>query len=249
MIHGSCMSSLQWTRNNHNHGEILANDLNKTLLYLNYNSGRHISTNGKNLNKLLKTLSKNWPVPIKEIAIIAHSMGGLVTRSTLHYAKKQNQNWAKSLKKVVFLGTPHHGSPIEKIGNYLDLVLATVPYAKPFAKLGKIRSAGVTDLRYGNIIDKDWKNKNRFELKIDERQTIQLPKEIEFYAIAGVLSNKLNNLLGDSLVDLKSALGKHKNPDKDLNFLKENTLILFENNHLDLLSNPQITDKLKVWLS
>ena len=249
MIHGSCMSSLQWTRNNHNHGEILANDLNKTLLYLNYNSGRHISTNGKNLNKLLKTLSKNWPVPIKEIAIIAHSMGGLVTRSTLHYAKKQNQNWAKSLKKVVFLGTPHHGSPIEKIGNYLDLVLATVPYANPFAKLGKIRSAGVTDLRYGNIIDKDWKNKNRFELKSDDRQTIQLPKEIEFYAIAGVLSNKLNNLLGDSLVDLKSALGKHKNPDKDLNFLKENTLILFENNHLDLLSNPQITDKLKVWLS
>ena len=139
-------------------------------------------------------------------------MGGLVTRSTLHYAKKQNQNWAKSLKKVVFLGTPHHGSPIEKIGNYLDLVLATVPYANPFAKLGKIRSAGVTDLRYGNIIDKDWKNKNRFELKSDDRQTIQLPKEIEFYAIAGVLSNKLNNLLGDSLVDLKSALGKHKNP-------------------------------------
>ena len=158
--------------------------------------------------------------------------------------------WVAGISGLVLIGIYiSRSKKFEKIGNYLDLVLVTVPYAKPFAKLGKIRSAGVTDLRYGNIIDKDWKNKNRFELKSDERQTIQLPKEIEFYAIAGVLSNKLNNLLGDSLVDLKSALGKHKNPDKDLNFLKENTLILFENNHLDLLSNPQITDKLKVWLS
>lgn len=87
-------------------------------------------------------------------------MGGLVTRSAIYYGEKQY--WQKHLKKVVFLGTPHHGSSIERIGNYLDLILKTIPYARPFAKLAKIRSAGVTDLRYGNIVDEDWLNKDRF---------------------------------------------------------------------------------------
>ena len=49
-------------------------------------------------------------------------------------------------------------------------------------------------------------------------------------------------------MDIKSAFGEHKNPDKNLLFKKEHTWIAFENNHLDLLSNPKITDKLKDWL-
>ena len=54
MLHGSCMNDIQWTRKEHNHGNIIAKELNKTPIYLNYNSGRHISTNGKNLNDGLK---------------------------------------------------------------------------------------------------------------------------------------------------------------------------------------------------
>lgn len=249
MIHGSCMSSLQWTRNNYNHGEILAQELDKTLIYLNYNSGKHISTSGKNLNESLEELIENWPIPVEELTIISHSMGGLVTRSALYYAEQTKKEWTKYLKKVVFLGTPHHGSPIEKIGNYLDVLLESIPYAKPFAKLGKVRSAGITDLRYGNITDEDWKNKNRFELKGDQRQVIKLPKNIDFYSVAAILDNKTSKILGDSLVDLKSALGQHKDADKNLDFKKENTFVLYQNNHLDLLNNHEITEKLKVWLT
>tara|TARA_B110000091_G_scaffold213509_1_gene263145 strand:+ start:3020 stop:4225 length:1206 start_codon:yes stop_codon:yes gene_type:complete len=252
MLHGSCMNDIQWTRKKHNHGNIIAKELNKTPIYLNYNSGRHISTNGKALNDCLEELVKNWPVPIEELVIIAHSMGGLVARSALYYGEQEQKNWTKDLKKVVFLGTPHHGSHVERKGNYLDIILETIPYVKPFARLGKIRSAGVTDLRHGNLVDEDWKNNDRFERKADQRQHIPIPKQIEFYSIAAVIGKKTTTvsakILGDTLVDVKSALGQHKNPDKSLLFKKENSWIVYENNHLDLLSNPKITEKIKEWL-
>jgi len=252
MLHGSCMNDIQWTRKEHNHGNIIAKELNKTPIYLNYNSGRHISTNGKNLNDCLEELVKNWPVPIEELVIIAHSMGGLVARSALYYGGQAQKNWTKHLKKIVFLGTPHHGSHVERKGNYLDIILETIPYVKPFARLGKIRSAGVTDLRYGNLVDEDWQDNDRFERKADQRQHIPLPNQIEFYSIAAVIGKKTTTvsakILGDTLVDVKSALGQHKNPDKNLLFKKENSWIVYENNHLDLLSNPKIMEKIKEWL-
>ena len=252
MIHGSCMNDIQWNHKNHNHGEILSEELNKTPIYLNYNSGKHISTNGKELNKNLQKLIENWPVPVEEVVIIAHSMGGLLTRSALYYAGQNDNKWTKHLKKVAFLGTPHHGSHVERIGNYLDLILESVPYLKPFARLGKIRSAGVTDLRYGNLVDEDWQHSGRFERKGDQRKHIQLPNKIEFFAVAATTGKESAHasaqILGDSLVDIKSALGQHKKTAKNLNFKEENTWIVYENNHLELLSNPKILDKLKTWL-
>ncbi len=252
MVHGSCMNDLQWMRKDHNHGKILAAELNKTPIYLNYNSGLHISSNGQKLNDSLEELIKHWPVPIEELTIIAHSMGGLVTRSALYYGEQNKKDWTNYLKKVVFLGTPHHGSYIERTGSYLDLILESIPYTKPFARLGKIRSAGVTDLRYGNLIDEDWKNNDRFEIKKDQRQHIELPKQIAFYNIAAITGKESAPLsiqaLGDTLVGLKSALGQHKNPGRNLHFKKENIWICYDSNHLDLLSTSRILDRLKVWL-
>jgi len=252
MVHGACMNDLQWMRKEHNHGEALAKHLGKTPIYLHYNSGRHISSNGKLLNDLLENLVLTWPVPIEELVIVSHSMGGLVSRSALHYGIQEQNTWKKYLKKIVFLGTPHHGAPLERTGNYLDVILESIPYAKPFARLGKVRSAGITDLRYGNLIDEDWQDKDRFELQKDPRQHIQLPKFIECYSIAAVIGKATepisHRIVGDNLVDVKSALGQHKNPSKDLAFKKKNTWVAFESNHLDLLNNPKVYAKIKAWL-
>lgn len=252
MVHGACMNDLQWMRKEHNHGEALAKHLGKTPIYLHYNSGRHISSNGKLLNDLLENLVLTWPVPIEELVIVSHSMGGLVSRSALHYGIQEQNTWKKYLKKIVFLGTPHHGAPLERTGNYLDVILESIPYAKPFARLGKVRSAGITDLRYGNLIDEDWQDKDRFELQKDPRQHIQLPKFIECYSIAAVIGKATepisHRIVGDNLVDVKSALGQHKNPSKDLAFKKKNIWVAFESNHLDLLNNPKVYAKIKAWL-
>jgi len=253
MVHGSCMNDIQWTRKEHNHGMALAKELRKTPIYLNYNSGRHISTNGQEFNELLEELVRHWPVHVEELVIIAHSMGGLVSRSALHYGEQQNMSWTKHLKKIIFLGTPHHGAPLEKVGNFLDVALEAIPYAKPFARLGKIRSAGITDLRYGNLLDEDWQNNNRFKMQGDQRQNISLPEQVECYSIAGIVGkateSKFSKLLGDKMVGIKSALGQHKNPIKNLHFKKENTWIAYESTHSELLSNPKIYTRIKSWMN
>lgn len=251
MIHGSSMNDIQWTRKAHNHGEELAKDLQKTSIYLHYNSGRHISTNGQEFNELLEDLVKIWPVPIEKINIIAHSMGGLVTRSALYYSQQKQNTWSKHLKKIVFLGTPHHGAALERAGNYFQAILKNIHYTNPLANLGNIRSAGVTDLRFGNLIDEDWQDDDRFKAHKDKRKHIPLPEQVECYSIAadnGKVEDTSMGLFDDGLVDIKSAMGQHKNPDKSLNFKKENTLIVYQNNHWDLLNNSKVYTQIKEWL-
>lgn len=254
LVHGSCMNDRQWTRKEHNHGLALAEELHQTPVYLHYNSGRHISTNGQDLNALLEKLIVQWPVPVEELTILAHSMGGLVARSALYYGQQQQASWTKHLRKVIFLGTPHHGAPLEKAGNYLDVLLEAIPYTKPFARLGKIRSAGVTDLRYGNLLDEDWQHNDRFKLHGDQRQSIPLPEQVACYSIAGITGKTADPgsspwLGGDKLVGVKSALGQHKDPAKSLLFKKENTWVAEETSHSDLLSKPDIYSKIKAWMA
>lgn len=249
LVHGSCMSDLQWTRNAHNHGLALATDFGYTPIFLRYNSGRHISANGRDLSALLEDLISQWPVPVEELVLLSHSMGGLVSRSAVHYGS--DHAWPQHLRKMVFLGTPHHGAQLERIGSYLDAVLASVPYARPFARLGKIRSHGVTDLRYGNVVDEDWQGRDRFKVAGDPRTYVPLPDGVGCYSIAAVTgtgSGTLSTAVGDRLVDVKSALGQHRDPYKDLQFPPEHTWIAQDHSHLDLLDSADVYGKLKLWL-
>ncbi len=253
LVHGLCMNDLKWSRNDHDHGEKLASELNMTPVYLNYNSGRHISTNGQNLNVLLDQLETIWPQPIEELHIVAHSMGGLVSRSAIHYGKKEKKFWTSKLKNAIFLGTPHHGTSLERAGNYIDLIMGSTPYVKPFSRLNKMRSAGITDLRYGNIIDEDWEGIDRFEKRKDSRTSIPLPQNVNCYNMAATLGSDnadlSNRIVGDGLVSIKSALGQHKNPSKDLLFKDSHSSIFNDSNHMDLLSKEDIYQQIKTWLS
>ena len=252
LVRGLCMNDIQWTNNDHNHGELLAKELDYIPIYLNYNSGLHISDNGQHFNKILEELSNNWPVQIEEINIIAHSMGGLISRSAFHYGKKENKNWTGHLKKIFFLGSPHHGAPLEQVGSFVDLFLEAMPYVKPFARIGKTRSTGITDLRFGNLVEEDWKDVDRFKNHPNNRIHIPLPEDVNCYAIAANIGNKdgglKNKIVGDGLVQVDSALGQHKNSNKKLHFKNSNTLIVYENNHMDLLSNKKVYNKIKMWL-
>lgn len=252
MIHGLCMNDIQWTWKGHNHGEILAEAFDFTPLYLHYNTGLHISENGQKMNLVLEELINNWSVPVEEIVILVHSMGGLLTRSALHYEMEKGQSWSKYLTKIVFLGTPHHGSPLERIGNYVDRLLEAIPYVKPFARLGKMRSAGITDLRFGNLVDEDWQGRDRFEKQTDKRKILPLPKTVECYTIAATIGKMGDNLkektVGDGLVQLNSALGKHKDEAKDLGFKSKNSMVLYEANHMDLLNDERVLAQVKRWI-
>jgi hypothetical protein len=252
MIHGSCLNDQTWTRGGHNHGLRLATELNKTPVFLRYNSGRHISTNGRELSELLEELLVGWTQPVEELMVLAHSMGGLVLRSALYYAQQQEKMWPQYLRKIVFLGTPHHGAPLEQLGNYLDAVLATIPYTQPLARLARVRSAGVTDLRYGNLLDQDWQGRDRFKLSGDIRRIVPLPDNVTCYSLAAVMDNLKKRIPvvrpGDGLVEVSSALGQHKEAAKNLSFKEENTWVARQHSHLDLLNSTAVFNKIKEWL-
>jgi hypothetical protein len=251
LIHGSCMNDIQWTMNEHNHGEALSASLNYKPLYLHYNTGLHISENGKLLSDLLeKTFSNNISA---EIHILAHSMGGLVSRSACYFALKENKKWLKNLSKIVFLGTPHHGAPLEKAGNWIDKLLAAKPYTAPLSKLGQIRSAGITDMRYGNITHDDWKNHHRFFSKGDKRIPVPLPDDIKCYTVAAITAQNpglsAHHLIGDGMVTLSSALGEHPNKDFNLIFSENQKLIVYKTGHLELLYFDEVYNKIFDWLA
>lgn len=252
MIHGSSSNDLQWNRKGHDHGARLADELGYFPLYLRYNSGRHISQNGADLADLLERFVTETP-ELTELTILAHSMGGLVARSAIHYAEMHGYDWPKRLSKLVFLATPHHGALLERAGNWVDQILQINPYTAPIARLGKIRSAGVTDLRYGNCLHQDWAGRERFELAPDQRCPVPLPEGVECYAVAATVNASANELadqiVGDGLVSLDSAFGRHKDPQLNLQFPESHRFISRNTSHLDVLCDGQVYETLRNWLS
>ncbi len=250
LVHGSCMCDLQWTRKGHDHGAALARDLGYTPVYLHYNSGLHISTNGRAFAGLLETLVEQWPVPLEELTIVAHSMGALVSRSACDTAATAGQRWLPKLKNLVCLGAPHHGAPFERGGNLVDVALGISAYSAPFARLGKIRSAGVTDMRHGNLRDEDWEGRDRFAYGNDRRRPMPLPEGVRCFAAAATKAKvEGGKPCSDGLVPVDSALGRHPRPELTLAFPREHQWVGLGMNHVDLLSRPEVFDVLKRWLS
>ena len=251
LVHGLCMNDLQWTRKRHNHGAALARDLGYTPVHLHYNSGLHISANGQTFATLLEALLDQWPAPLEEFVIIAHSLGGLVSRSAHHYAAAAGLKWPQRLRKIVFLGTPHHGTPLEVVGNWVNGALDLSPYTAAFARLANIRSAGITDLRYGNLLDDDWYGRDRFDQAGDLRRPMPLPEGVQCYAIAATgdkTGGLEDELLGDGIVPVASALGRHEDPAMTLSFAESRQWIGHDMNHFDLLSKRAVYEQIRRWI-
>ncbi|HCX81205.1 MAG: permease [Curvibacter sp. RIFCSPHIGHO2_12_FULL_63_18] len=256
-IHGLCMNDLQWTHTTatgevRSHAHALA-AVGYTPVYVRYNTGLHTSDNGAALAAELEQLVAHWPVPVTDITVLAHSMGGLVTRSAVQQARAANPAWLQVLKNIVFLGTPHHGAPLERAGNWVDVILGATPYSRPFAKLGQLRSAGITDLRYGCVSPEDWQGRNRFHKGPDRRLPVPLPEGVACYTVAATTASQrgalADRLLGDGLVPLRSALGLHDEAKRTLVFAKPSQCIAYKMNHMELLHRPEVTAQLLAWLA
>jgi hypothetical protein len=252
LVHGLCLNDLQWRRKRHDHGAGLARELGYTPVYLRYNTGLHVSENGRLFAALVETLLEQWPEPVRELAILGHSMGGLVSRSACHYAEAAGQHWTRHLRRLVFLGTPHHGAPLERLGNWVNTSLEIIPYSAPLARLGRIRSAGITDMRHGNVLEKDWARRDRFSPARDFRTALPLPAGVHCYAVAATMRRANEDprldLFGDGLVPVDSALGLHQDPEMTLAFPASHQWIGYGMDHWDLLSHPAVYDQIRCWL-
>ena len=261
VVHGLCMNDLQWTSQvdgkSINHAEMLATKLGYTPVYVRYNTGRHTSQNGQALSNQLELLTALWPVPLTEISVLVHSMGGLVTRSAVHTAQHGKRHWVSKLKNIVFLGTPHQGATLEKAGNWIDVLLGVTPYSAPFKKLVELRSSGITDLRFGHVLDSDWQDQDRFKSKTKQEQAdrehLPLPEGVACFTVAATLAAKrsllADRLIGDGLVPLNSALGVHRDPSHSLVFAKSSQLIVYRTSHMALLGSSEVSEQLLTWLN
>jgi pimeloyl-ACP methyl ester carboxylesterase len=250
LLHGSSMNDLQWSRNGHDHGEALERDLDFTPVYLHYNSGLHVSENGRQLDALLERLVEQWPQALEELVLLGHSMGGLVARSACAVAEGRGSAWRSALTRLVCLGTPHHGSGLERGGNWVGPLLGVSRFSAPLARLARLRSAGVTDLRYGNVLDEHWAGRDRFALGDDPRRGLPLPGGVACYAVAATTGSEGQaSLPGDGLVALDSALGLHRDPALALGFLEAHRWVGHGLGHLDLLDRREVYTTLLGWLS
>ncbi len=253
LVHGLCMNPGQWLRNGHDHGAMLAAETGRTPLYLHYNSGLPIAANGQQLADLMQRLSEARPLPLQELVIVGHSMGGLVARSAVAQAMARGDTWPQRLTAMAFLGTPHHGAPLERGGHGIDVILGASPYTAAFARLGRLRSAGIADLRHGTVLDDDdaaARGTTRAQRRLPSR--VPLPPGVACYAVAGLLGEEAGalhgRLLGDGLVPVASALGQHRTRSRDLQFDPARTFVAQGVGHLALLDSTAVAERLRAWL-
>ena len=247
LVHGLCMNDLQWRREGHDHGAMLQAHSAWSPVYVRYNTGQHVSTNGQELAHQIEQTVRSWPVAIHSLAIVGHSMGGLVARSAVHCAETGGMGWRSLLRHLVHLGTPHHGALLERGGNWLQTMLEVSPYAASLARLAALRSDGITDLRFGSLLDADWQAGRHGHR--DTRTVVPLPAGVRCYAVAGRLGDKISaGAVGDGLVTVASALGRHRRASRDLRFPAAQVLEVPGAGHLDLLNDPRVTRQLRLWL-
>jgi pimeloyl-ACP methyl ester carboxylesterase len=257
-IHGLAANEDWWRRHAERHygdphttyGSRLQEDLGCTPLYLRYNSGLHVSENGRQLAHLLDRLVAAWPVPVDELIIVGHSMGGLVARSGCHQARAAGHDWIRRVRHLVYLGSPHLGAPLEKAANVGAWALGLSDVTRPLARVVNARSVGIKDLRFGSLIEDDWRDADLDALLVDRTGDVPFLESAHHYFVAATVTrdprHPLGVAVGDLLVREPSAAGRGRS--RRLRFPIDNGRHLGPMTHFDLVNHPDVYEQLRRWL-
>jgi len=253
-LHGLCETEYTWRLGAERyypepevtHGARLREDLGFTPLWLRYNSGLHISENSQRLSALLTRLVRAWPVPIEEIALVGHSMGGLVARGACHYGSEAGASWIGRVRNVFYLGSPHDGAPLEKVANVVGWALSAFDETRPFAELWNGRSVGIKDLRFGYLLDEDWENRDPDALLEDRRHAAPLLGTSAHHFITATVTrdrrHPVGQVMGDLFVRFPSASGQ---ADRRIRFDLAEVRHFGGLNHFELLNHPAVYERIR----
>lgn len=251
-IHGLGMSEQAWNSDRRlAMGAAMERELAVSSVYVRYNSGRRVSINGHELARRLEQMLAVWPVPVESLTLIGHSMGGLLARSAGYYADQEDMAWRGKLRALVCLGTPHHGSPVERGGHLITRAIESSPYSQPLA-FARSLSAGIKDLRHGNLIDEDWQHTDGHDSSTDRRTPVPLLAGVKHFFAAATLARAPNDalgyLMGDLLVGTASAMGAHREDHRHLGVPPGNCRVFNDMSHFDLLGHLRVYEHLVEWL-
>lgn len=217
-VHGVCCTEQAWRlfagpeRGDPPMSARLCADLGLTPFYARYNSGRHISANGRRLAAVLGDLVAAYPRPVEEIVLVGHSMGGLVVRSAVYYAQVQGEPWLHPLRRIICLGAPHRGAPLEQVAHGLSSLLGAIPVAGALAVAAVLnsRSAVLKDLRFGSTRDEEWQGQTP-DARLQNRRLVPPAEQVSRLFVASTIARDpahwTGRLLGDLLVRPASAAG------------------------------------------
>ena len=242
-VHGLMETELAWRHGGRpTYGELLKADVGATPIDVRYNTGLHISENGILLDRLITDLMTNWPVPIRTIDIVGHSMGGLIARSAGHQGMGAGSAWIPRVRHVVYLGSPHLGAPAAQGVHYLSAALDRLPETRPVAGLLRRRSAGIRDLFHGYLTDDDWRESDADAIYQMVCQDVELlPTAAHLVVMATVTRSPrhpLGRIIGDGLVRGPSATGRNKW--RHIGFADDAAFELGRANHFTLLNNSEV---------
>jgi hypothetical protein len=255
-IHGLCETDDAWRLRAARHRpypERLRAELGYTPIVIRYNSGRHISHNGRALAALLDAVCAHWPVEVSELALIGHSMGGLVARGACHYgAGGDGYVWRDRVRHIFSLGSPHKGAPLELGANAVCHAAGRVPELTPFAAPIRVRSVGVKDLAYGYIVDADWEGHDPDAFRTNTGTVVPFLETATHYFLSASLTREpdapLGRFLGDLLV-LRPSAWSHGGRGERLQFPVDQYAHVGGATHLDLLNHPAVYAQIHRWLS
>jgi pimeloyl-ACP methyl ester carboxylesterase len=257
-VHGLCETDEAWEllplrgegRDRRTYGERLQEDLGYTPVFVRYNTGLHISDNARALSDLLELVAECWPVSVDELALVGHSMGGLVARGACHAGESDGRGWVRPLRHVFCLGTPHLGAPLEKAANVAGWAFGRLPETRAFAKLVNGRSVGIKDLRFGSCVEADWCDCDPDEFLNDRCQDVPFLESATYCFVGATLSKRengaLGRMMGDLLVRYPSASGNGRR--RRIPFEIDNGMYVGGANHFDLLNHPSVYQQLRSWL-
>lgn len=243
-LHGLCCSEHVWTLPDDgaetSYGTLLHTELGYTPLFLRYNSGTPIAENGAQFARLLDGLIAAFPVPIKEIVLVGHSMGGLVIRSACTHAAGA---WLDYVSKAIYLGTPHEGADLEKFAHATAGILAAVPnqVTRLIGDVLNLRSEGIKDLRHGHVASAPEES-----APVPPCDPIAVNDKMRHYLIAGTLNEDpqhiVSQLFGDGLVRVPGGTGHAAS-------LPGDHIKVFPGvHHVALAHDPNVYVQIKAWI-
>ena len=240
MAHDLGRNDLQWRQDGSDHGQALAETLVASPLYAVYNSGRAIGATGRELAAELEVLLAHWRVPLEGVVLLGHGMGGLVLRSALHQAQHSGLAWPAHVRRLVFLGTPHHGTdPAADL--FSGLGFGPAAALSPLMQRARRRSPGMRDFLEGRVLEDD----PRTGLAPAQEPLAGIPPGLPTYAIAGALGDRRS----DGLVPVDSALGRHPGAGRDLLLPEDHRWVIEGVDHFGLLRSDAVLARMRQWLS
>ncbi|TWH04968.1 PGAP1-like protein [Nocardioides sp. J9] len=237
-LHGLCETEDYWRRHRDRvgatYGETLAGR-GWTPVYLRANTGLALRENGVVLASLLQRLVDAWPVEVEQVALVGHSLGGLVMRASSAVVADGDAPaaWTRLVSDVVTLGTPHLGSWFAVSADHASRGMARLPEVAAFGRIIDRQAPGIRDLVEGLAQDVPPLPHARYRLV-----TATLTRSPR---------HPVASTIGDLLVTPRSATGRDRRGTEL--FPGAEVLHLGRTDHFGLLNHPDVHTALVRWLA